>query len=174
MSFYARQSGPSEIRIRSELRCGDLGRIISLHGTAYEPLDGFGIRFEAYVARTVAEYILDNEARGCIWLADGDDVLAGCAAVAERAGNIGQLRWVLVDARMRGTGLGGELIDKAIDYCKARRLERIRLETTEGLPVSMSLYRRLGFRTTSEDVVQLWDGPRTLIKMEKALRQARM
>ena len=52
-----------ETRIRTELRCGDLGRIIALHGEVYEPLGGYGLRFEAFVARTIAEFILDNDAR---------------------------------------------------------------------------------------------------------------
>ena len=45
---------PDEITIRHELRPGDLGRIVSLHGEAYEPLGGYGLRFEAYVGQTIA------------------------------------------------------------------------------------------------------------------------
>ena len=47
----------ADIKIRHELRCGDLGRIIALHGVVYEPLGGFGLSFEAYVAKTIAEYV---------------------------------------------------------------------------------------------------------------------
>ncbi len=38
-----------ELIIRSTLRVGDLGRITTLHGETYEPLGGYGLRFEAYV-----------------------------------------------------------------------------------------------------------------------------
>jgi GNAT superfamily N-acetyltransferase len=158
------------VRIRTDLRCGDLGRIVTLHGTAYESLEGFGLRFEAYVARTVAEYVLDNHSRGRIWLADRDDELAGCAAIAERPRNVAQLRWVLVDPASRGTGLGRTLVSQAMDWCVDRNFDCIRLETTEGLPVSMQLYQKLGFRTVSSEVVELWDGPRIRIGMEKSLR----
>ena len=78
-----RDDGAPPFHIRTDLRPGDLGRIVALHGTAYEALDGFGLRFEAYVTSTVAEYVLDNDARGRIWLADRDERLAGCAAIAE-------------------------------------------------------------------------------------------
>jgi GNAT superfamily N-acetyltransferase len=166
----ARDAGCATAQIRTELRCGDLGRIVALHGTAYESLEGFGLRFEAFVARTVAEYVLDNAARGRIWLAeDGNGRLAGCAAIAERPGNVAQLRWVLVDTASRGTGLGRTLVSHAMDWCVAREFDCIRLETTEGLPVSMRLYQKLGFRTVSSEVVELWDGPRALIRMEKSL-----
>lgn len=165
----ARDTGSAPFHIRTDLRCGDLGRIVALHGTAYESLEGFGLRFEAYVARTVAEYVLDNGARGRIWLADREGELAGCTAIAERHGNVAQLRWVLVDTASRGTGLGRTLVTHAMNWCVARNFDCIRLETTEGLPVSMQLYQKLGFRTVSAEVAELWDGPRTLIRMEKSL-----
>jgi GNAT superfamily N-acetyltransferase len=168
----ARDTGSAAVHIRTDLRCGDLGRIVALHGTAYEPLEGFGLHFEAFVARTVAEYVLDNDSRGRIWLADRDNELAGCAAIAERPGNVAQLRWVVVDPASRGTGLGRTLVRHAMDWCVVRNFDCIRLETTEGLPVSMQLYQKLGFRTVSSEVAELWDGPRTLIRMEKSLRAA--
>jgi GNAT superfamily N-acetyltransferase len=158
------------VHIRTDLRCGDLGRIVALHGTAYQSLEGFGLCFEAFVARTVAEYVLDNDAQGRIWLAECDDKLAGCAAIAERPGNIAQLRWVLVDPSIRGTGLGRTLVKHAMDWCVVRDFDCIRLETTDGLPVSMQLYQKLGFRTVSSEVVEMWDGPRSRIRMEKSLR----
>ena len=160
----------ASVQIRTTLRCGDLGRIVALHGTVYEPLAGFGLRFEAFVAQTIAEYVLDNDARGRIWLAENDDELVGCAAIAERPGNVAQLRWVLVHASLRRTGLGRTLVNDAIDYSVARDFDCIRLETTEGLPASMRLYQQLGFRTVSSELTVLWDGPRTLIRMEKPLR----
>lgn len=165
----ARNTNLSGIRVRSELASGDLGRIIGLHGRMYSEEDGFGLRFEAYVAGTIAEYVLDNDARGRIWLAEDGDTLAGCVAVAERANNTGQLRWVLVDAGYRGLGLGRRLVRIAMDYCLERGLDTIRLETTEGLPESASLYARLGFQTISEEPTELWSGRRTLIRMEKSL-----
>lgn len=143
---------------------------MALHGTAYDALDGFGLRFEAYVARTVADYVLDNDARGRIWLAERDGELVGCAAIAERPQNVAQLRWVLVGASSRGTGLGTTLVTQALNWCVARDFDCIRLETTDGLPVSMRMYRQLGFRIVSSDLAELWDGPRTLIRMEKSLR----
>ena len=164
-----RDDGAPPFHIRTDLRSGDLGRIVALHGTAYEALDGFGLRFEAYVAGTIAEYVLDNDSRGRIWLADRNGELAGCAAIAERPGNVAQLRWVLVDTASRGTGLGKALVAHAMAWCVVRNFECIRLETTDGLPVSMGLYRKLGFRVVSSDVAELWDGPRTLIRMEKPL-----
>jgi GNAT superfamily N-acetyltransferase len=158
-----------DISIRTDLRPGDLGRIISLHGEVYDPLGGYGLTFEAFVGRTIAEFVLDNNARGRIWLAERGDRLVGCTAIVLRDGDRGQLRWVLVDPSARGRGIGKQLVGSAMDYCREEGCESVFLETTDGLPESQALYEKLGFAVTSESVEELWDGPRPLIIMEMDL-----
>lgn len=158
-----------DISIRHELRAGDLGRVVSLHGEAYEPLGGYGLRFEAFVGRTIAEFILDNDGRGRIWLAERGDHLIGCAAIALRSSNRAQLRWVVVNPSERGNGLGKKLVESSLKYCREQRCDNVFLETTDGLPESQTLYEKLGFTVTSHTVVELWDGPRPLIIMEMSL-----
>ena len=156
---------PPDITIRDDLRAGDLGRIIALHGKCYDVVPGFGIAFEAFVARTMAEYILDTGANGRIWMAERDGELVGCTAIILRNDQQGQLRWVLVDQAARGIGLGKELVNRAVDYCRDNDCESIFLETTDGLPESQTLYESLGFRIESDTSEELWDGVRPLIVM---------
>jgi len=151
------------------LRCGDLGRIVTLHGEAYEPLPGFGLKFEAYVAKTVAEYVLDNDAKGRVWLAERNSALVGCTAIALRDGATAQLRWVLVDTAARGIGLGRQLVETALDYSRESGCKRVFLESTDGLPESQALYDDLGFELVSNEVEELWDGARPLIRMQLQL-----
>ena len=158
-----------DITIRHDLRHGDLGRLISLHGEVYSVLDGYGLRFEAYVAQTIAEYVLDNDARGRIWLAERDGRLVGCTAIALRDNGSAQLRWVLVDAAARGVGLGRTLVNRALDYCRENGCSHVFLYTTDGLPESQALYDALGFVTVSDEPQELWDGVRPLIRMELTL-----
>ena len=155
--------------VRTTLRAGDLGRIIELHGRVYDSLDGYGLRFEAFVGRTIAEFVLDNGADGQIWLAERGERLIGCAAIALRDGNRGQLRWVVVDPSERGRGIGKQLVLAALEYCREQSCESVFLETTDGLPESQALYEKLGFKVTSETTDELWDGPRPLIIMELPL-----
>ena len=154
------------------MRCGDLGRIVTLHGECYEQLPGFGLRFEAYVAKTIAEYILDNEGQGRVWLAERGDSLVGCTAIALREHDRGQLRWVLVDPEARGIGLGRELVETALAYCRDKGCVEVFLESTDGLPESQALYDKLGFELTSSVEAKLWSGTRTLIRMHKKMESA--
>lgn len=154
-----------EIIIRHELRPGDLGRIVSLHGEAYEPLGGYGLRFEAYVGQTIAEFVLNNNARGRIWLVEQAGDLLGCSAIVLRGEGVAQLRWVVVAPSARGQGLGSKLIGRTLDYARDQNCRAVILETTDGLPESQALYEKLGFRVTSNSIEELWDGKRPLICM---------
>jgi len=91
-----------EVTFRHELVPRDLGRIISLHGKAYEPLDVYALRFEAYVGQTIAEFVLNYNARGRIWLVEQADNLLGCAAMVLRSEGVAQRRWVVVAPSARG------------------------------------------------------------------------
>ena len=159
-----------EIGIRHDLRTGDLGRVIALHGTAYDALPGFGLNFEAFVARTIAEYVLDAGGDGRIWMAEQGDRLIGCAALVLRGDGLGQLRWILVDTSARGIGLGKDLVNRALDYARNNACSKIFLETTDGLPESQQLYEKLGFQVTSNVQEELWGGVRPLIRMELTLK----
>ena len=158
-----------DIQIRHALRAGDIGRIIALHGECYDVLPGFGITFEAFVARTLADYVLDDGACGRIWMAERDGKLVGCTALVLRDGNQGQIRWVLVDPVARGIGLGKDLVHRAIDWSREKNCTGLFLETTDGLPESQALYDALGFRVVSDAPEELWDGVRPLIRMEMEL-----
>lgn len=161
--------GKPSISVRHDLRAGDLGRIIELHGECYDSLPGFGIAFEAFVARTLAEYILDTGANGRIWLAESEGRLVGCTAVVLRDDARGQLRWVLVAPSSRGIGLGKKLVIDALDWCREQNCREVFLETTDGLPESQALYEAIGFETISDETVELWDGARPLVCMRLLL-----
>lgn len=165
--------GPTPITIRDDLRPGDLGRIIALHGAAYAGERGhFGLPFEAYVAKTLAEFVLENEARGKVFLAERGADLVACAALVERPapeGRVrGQLRWVIADPAVRGTGLGRRLVEMAIAHARASGCREVYLVTTDGLDASMALYRKLGFEMVSRDGETHWRDDVATIRMRIA------
>lgn len=135
----------------------------------YNPLPGFGLRFEAFVAQTIAEYILGTNQNGRIWLAEQGGELVGCTAIVLRDGGAAQLRWVLVDTAVRGTGLGRRLVESSIDWSREQGCDYIFLETTDGLPESQALYEKLGFTVELEGTEELWDGQAAFIRMRLAL-----
>jgi GNAT superfamily N-acetyltransferase len=159
-----------EIRYRDARQPGDDQLIVDLHRLGYAPEgDRFGTEFCNFVAETVAEAQLDQPGRSKLWFAERDGEAVGCAAMVDR-GDVGQLRWVVLLPGARGTGAGRKLVELALDHARSCDHREVYLETTDGLSASMAIYERLGFRTTSEQMAELWHGKGMLIEMALQLR----
>jgi hypothetical protein len=88
---------PAPITVRHDLRPGDLGRVVELHGVLYASEYGFDHTFEAYVAETIGQFGRGfRVGQDRLWLAELDGRLVGSIAIAWREGNEAQLRWFLL------------------------------------------------------------------------------
>jgi len=58
----------SGITVRHELRPGDIGYLIYLHGVLYAAEQGWDHTFEAYVAGPLGEFGKSHSARERIWI----------------------------------------------------------------------------------------------------------
>src|SRR5262249_32181441 len=96
--------------LRTQLRPGDVGAIVRLHGVHYAREHGFDATFEAYVAKPLADFVLTPSPRQRLWLAETDGELVGCIAIVAASAAVAQLRWFLVIPEARGHGLGTRLL----------------------------------------------------------------
>lgn len=139
------------IAVRTTLRPGDIGRIVELHGELYSREYGWGRAFEAYVAESLSAFVLRGDPEtDRLWLAEVGDQLVGSIAIGGRPGPSGQLRYFLVDPRVRGRGLGKRLLDDALAFCRERKFRSVFLWTASDLPAAAHLYRAAGFRLVEE------------------------
>jgi ribosomal protein S18 acetylase RimI-like enzyme len=148
--------GPAGVELRTELRPGDLGAIVHLHGVTYARERGFDPTFEAYVAGPLAEFVRRGTARERLWVAEQGARLVGCVAIVAAAPQTAQLRWFLVEPAARGRGLGKRLLNEALAFCRACRYEDVILWTESVLTAAARLYRAAGFRKTEERPGRLW------------------
>src|SRR4029453_13329740 len=109
---------PRNVRIRHQLAPGDLGMVVPLHGVPYPREHGLDTTFEPYVAKPLADFVLGGSGR--LWIAEDGDRMLGSIALVDAAPGIGQLRWFLVVAEARGTGLGRRLLEEALAYARQR------------------------------------------------------
>lgn len=172
MSPAPAQPASADWTIRHELKPGDIGAIIRLHGVSYAREYGFDSTFEAYVAGPLAEFAIKASPRGRLWIAERAGEIVGCVAIVESqersssvasdepglipAFSTAQLRWYLVDPSMRGRGLGRRLLTEAIEFSRRSGYEEIILWTVSALADAARLYRAAGFEKDREELGRHW------------------
>ena len=158
------QSSGRTFDIRHELRPGDLGMVIHLHGVLYAREYGLDTTFEPYVAKPLADFVLAGAGR--LWIAEEGGRVVGSIAVVNADESVGQLRWFLLTPEARGTGLGRRLLETALTYCRERGMHRVFLWSFAQLDDALRLYERAGFRTTETNNTRLWGAERTEVRMD--------
>ena len=140
---------------------GAIGRVAELHGSYYHRNWGFGLEFEAKVARELADFLEGfDPARDGFWAAVESGRVQGSISIdARRAhgnsvgngkGDGAHLRWFIVAQSLAGSGVGTRLLRAAIDLCRLRAYARVYLWTFEGLSAARHLYESNGFRMVEQ------------------------
>ncbi|UFH55454.1 helix-turn-helix domain-containing GNAT family N-acetyltransferase [Spirosoma sp. KNUC1025] len=157
-SLLSTPSPRASINIRHELQSGDLGLITQYHGLWYGPEFGYDLTFEGYVAQTLGEFANTySPKKDRVWIAEADGRFIGSIAVVGRSGNVGQLRWFILDKAFRGQGLGKRLVDLTLAFCRECGYKSMYLLTTADQTTAHHLYKRVGFSLTEEHApVQRW------------------
>ena len=152
---------------------GAIGRIAELHANTYSLDWGFGLFFEAKVAKEMAEFLSRfDEARDGFWIFSIRDRIEGGIAIdGIEAGTQGaHLRWFILSPEVRGRGFGHRLMGEAISFCKKRGYENIYLETFEGLHAARHLYEKFGFRLVRQAEGTQWGKKVTEQRFELRIR----
>lgn len=141
---------------------GCIGDIASLHGRFYAQHWGFGVFFERRVAQELADFAQslpdDNKA---LWLCvENGRSLASLAIDGNPHYRAAHLRWFIVDDALRGTGIGRELMSRAMRFVDAR-FDETYLNTFKGLDAARHLYESFGFTLTHEEAGTQWGSPVT-------------
>jgi GNAT superfamily N-acetyltransferase len=144
----------SSVTFIEGFRPGYLGRMSQMQGEYYDVVWARpGASFEVMMARQMCDFHdTYTEGRDLLLSAHIDNLLVGYIAVvgapAERPG--ARLRWFHVDPACQGSGIGRELLTRALDFCRRAGYKTAWLWTMDGLDAARRLYDSCGFRPAAD------------------------
>ncbi|MES1161290.1 MAG: GNAT family N-acetyltransferase [Bacteroidota bacterium] len=160
----------NSITIRTELRPGDIGTIIHLHGRLYGEGYGFGISFETYVASGLVEFYQQYDPqKDRIWICEHGSRIVGFLLLMHREADAAQLRYFILEPEYRGIGLGKKLMAFYMDWLRGAGYRSSYLWTTHELESAASLYKRYGFALTEQHPSTAFGKPLVEQKYELSL-----
>lgn len=144
--------------VRRELHPGDIGAIAAAHGRVYAREHGLDATFEASVASSLGQ----AGERGWpgvdegVWIVEQGGRFAGSLGLTDEGDGEARLRWFMLDARLRGRGLGRRLLGELLARAEEVGYARVVLETFSELEAAAHLYRQHGFALVWEETGPRW------------------
>jgi GNAT superfamily N-acetyltransferase len=138
---------------------GVVGKIVQLHAVYYHKNWGFDVSFETQEGKELSEFIRNfREGRDGFWVAQIHGTFAGSIAIDGRGAETegARLRWLIVEPRFHGNGIGTLLVKEAVQFCKKAGYRQVYLWTFEGLHAARYIYEKGGFRLTRARRLKQW------------------
>ena len=125
-----------KIAIKAGYTPGIIGKIAELHATYYNQHWGLDLFFEAKVATELSNFLLNfDTSRDGFWYGTATNRFAGSIALVGSGASEqeARLRWLIVAPSFQRRGLGENLIEQAVRFCRRGSCRRIYLTTFAGL-----------------------------------------
>ncbi len=151
----------ADIQIVEGYLPGAVAAITAHHIVYYAREWDFGLPFETRVATECAAFFQRyDDGLDRAWLVIRDDKIEGSLILDhDKAGETHDglhLRWFIMSDRMRGSGSGRALMQRAVEFADETAGGKLWLTTFRGLGVARQLYEDFGFHLAGEVEGETW------------------
>lgn len=97
--------------------------------------------------------------KDCIFILECDENPSGCIAITHVNNNVAQLRYFFLEPELRGLGVGTDLLNTALDFCREKEYSHVFLWTVSAQETARTLYKKAGFEITETSENESWGIP---------------
>ncbi len=145
-----------DVTVQTNPQLGDIGALVSLHGALFCDDYGLDASFEADVAASLGTFALNRGSREILWIVKRGQKVMGSLGVARYNDREAEIRWFVLDPKLRCHGLGSALLEDAIDFSRRHNYRSIHVWTAARFKAAEHLYREHGFRLTEQYINRKW------------------
>ncbi|WDL87304.1 helix-turn-helix domain-containing GNAT family N-acetyltransferase [Priestia aryabhattai] len=151
LSTSFKEKGEEAVSVRSYYTSDDINNMIEQQWLFYNQVYKWDNSFLSYLQET---FNADIER---IWIAEINREFAGCIGLVNDGNKVGQLRWFLVNPSFHKKGIGSQLINSLVQYCKELDYARLFLWTVSDMVTARLLYEKFGFKIKEvQEKKSLW------------------
>ena len=125
---------------------GDMGWVVSKHGSLYAKEYGWDSSIEAITAEIASSFLMNYDPkRERCWIAEMDGEPVGSVSLVRDSDDVARIRLLIVDPKARGLGIGRDLATQSIAFARTAGYRKITLWTHSVLTAARAIYQREGF-----------------------------
>lgn len=124
-------------------------RILNETGFKFDP------KFDSDLFELENVYLKNN---GSVIIAKDLDLIIGCIMVKQITAETAEIRRLRLLPEYRGNGIGKQLLQTAVAFCKKNKFSRIILDTTKKNPVALNMFLKSGFIQIRQDEQSIFLG----------------
>ena len=156
--YFSRATKSIKIRPYRE---DDIPYVIDRQLSLYEAERNFTTDiWKKYLTQGVLALVerFDSE-KDCIFILECNGSPAGCVAITHTKDNMAQLRYFFLEPELRGLGVGTDLLNKALSFCREKKYSHVFLWTVSAQEAARILFKKAGFEITETSENESWGIP---------------